>query len=268
MNIGFIGAGNMGSAIIKGVIKQNNINKSKIYVTDKAESVAKDLSLEFNINYLSSNIEIADKCKMIFLAVKPNIYEKVLNELKSKITNEHIIVSIAAGISIEYIQNFFDIPIKIVRTMPNTPALVLEGMTAISYNKNIEEQELVEVVKIFESVGKVEIIDEKFMDIIPAVSGSSPAYVYMFIEAIADGAVKQGMPRQQAYKFAAQAVYGSAKMVLETDKHPGELKDMVCSPGGTTIDAVYTLEKNCFRGSVIEAMDACTQKSRKLVENK
>ena len=153
---------------------------------------------------------------------------------------------------------------KVIRTMPNTPALVGEGMSALCANRNITKEELQDVVKIFESFGKIEILEEKLIDVVPAVSGSSPAYVYMFIEALGDGAVLQGMPRDKAYKMAAQAVLGAAKMVLETGEHPGKLKDDVCSPGGTTIEAVYTLEKNNFRGPVISAMESCTEKAIKM----
>ncbi len=154
--------------------------------------------------------------------------------------------------------------IKIVRVMPNTPALVGEGMAAICPNDLVSKEETEEVISIFESFGKAEIVEEKLMDSVTAVSGSSPAYVYMFIEAMADAAVLEGMPRDKAYKFAAQAVLGSAKMVLETGMHPGALKDMVCSPGGTTIKAVATLEKHGFRNAIIEAMRDCAIKSKEM----
>ena len=148
--------------------------------------------------------------------------------------------------------------------MPNTPALVGEGMTLISYENNIDENDIKNVKKLFESVGKVEILDEKLMNEVTALTGSSPAYVYMFIEAMADAAVLSGIPRGIAYKLAAQSVMGSAKMVLESGKHPGELKDEVCSPGGTTIEAVSELEKNGFRSAVIEAMNVCTKRAREI----
>ena len=150
--------------------------------------------------------------------------------------------------------------------MPNTPAFVGEGMTAVTRNAEVNDKELDMVLDIFKSIGKADVIDEKLMDMIPSISGSSPAYVYMFIEALADGAVLQGMARDKAYQYAAQAVLGAAKMVLESGKHPGELKDQVCSPGGTTIEAVYSLEQNHFRGTIIEAMEACTAKSKKLAD--
>jgi len=171
-----------------------------------------------------------------------------------------VIVTIAAGITLESMNNALGDAAKVIRTMPNTPALVGQGMSAICANKNITKEELKDVVKIFESFGKVEILEENLIDIVPAVSGSSPAYVYMFIEALGDGAVLQGMPREMAYRMAAQAVLGAAKMVLDTGEHPGKLKDNVCSPGGTTIKAVYTLEKNNFRAAVISAMESCSGK--------
>lgn len=148
--------------------------------------------------------------------------------------------------------------------MPNTPALVGEGITAVCPNANVGEEDLKQVCDILESFGKVEVISEKIMDAVIAVSGSSPAYVFLFIEAMADAAVAEGMPRAQAYQFAAQSVLGSAKMVLETGKHPGELKDMVCSPAGTTIDAVRVLEEGGLRGIVMDAMHACAEKNRNM----
>lgn len=158
----------------------------------------------------------------------------------------------------------FGKPVRIVRTMPNTPALVGEGMTAACPNQYVTEKDKAYALKLLGAFGKVEVVPEHMIDAVVAVSGSSPAYVFMLIEAMADGAVAEGMPRAQAYEFAAQAVYGSAKMVLETKKHPGELKDMVCSPAGTTIEAVRVLEQSGFRSAVIEAEKACAEVSRSL----
>ena len=154
--------------------------------------------------------------------------------------------------------------VKLVRCMPNTPALVGEGMTGVCCNEEVSDAEMQDVLKILESCGKAEMLPERLIDVVVSVSGSSPAYVFMFIEAMADAAVADGMPRAQAYRFAAQAVLGSAKMVLETGKHPGELKDMVCSPGGTTIEAVRVLEEKGMRSAVIEAMKACVKKGREM----
>ena len=153
---------------------------------------------------------------------------------------------------------------RILRIMPNTPALVGEGCTAVSRNENVSDEELMQVMNILHSFGTAEIVQENLMDVVGGVSGSSPAYVFMFIEAMADAAVKGGMSRKQAYRFAAQAVLGSAKLLLETGRHPGELKDMVCSPGGTTIEAVEVLEKHGMRAAVMEAIDACIEKTSRL----
>jgi pyrroline-5-carboxylate reductase len=220
--------------------------------------------MQYGIKTTHDNKEAAKDSDILVLAVKPNMYSSVIEEIKSVVKEDVVIVTIAAGISISFIEKAFGRKIKVVRTMPNTPALVGEGVSAICHNDKITNEEQDEIVCIFKSFGTAELIDEKLMDAVPAVSGSSPAYVYMFIEALADGAVRDGIPRDKAYKMAAQAVLGAAKMVLETDVHPGKLKDNVCSPGGTTIEAVYTLEKNNFRGTVMEAMKACTDKTKEM----
>ncbi|QOR36135.1 pyrroline-5-carboxylate reductase [Clostridium sp. 'deep sea'] len=262
-SIGFIGAGNMAKAIIKG-LSQNDMQNSELYVYDTDGKKTADLINEFSVNQLPCNTEIAKQCDIIVLAVKPNIYNTVLTEIKSYLNKEQIIVSLGAGITINQIENYSDIALKILRVMPNMPVSVGQGMIAVTTNENVTEEEKIAVLNIFCSLGEVDIIDESLMNMIPAVSSSSPAFVYMFIEALADGAVLQGMGRKKAYKYAAQAVLGAAQMVLEAHKHPGELKDMVCSPAGTTIEAVYSLEKSGFRGSIIEAMNICTKKTQKM----
>ena len=171
-------------------------------------------------------------------------------------------MTIAPGKTLEWMEKQFGRPLKIIRTMPNTPALVGEGITAVCCNGNVTEEDWNKAAAMIQSFGKCEVVPEHLMDVVTSVSGSSPAYVFMFIEAMADAAVADGMPRNQAYKFAAQAVLGSAKMVLETGTHPGELKDMVCSPGGTTIEAVRVLEEKGMRSAVFEAMKACTKKAK------
>ena len=175
-----------------------------------------------------------------------------------------VVISIAAGQSIADIEGFFGKEIKLVRTMPNTPALVLEGATGMCFNELMQDEEKQMAINLFESFGIVEVVSENMIDTVIGVSGSSPAYVFMFIEAMADAAVADGMPRAMAYELAAQTVYGSAKMVLETGKHPGELKDMVCSPAGTTIEAVRVLEEKGLRSAVIEGQMACVKKAREL----
>jgi pyrroline-5-carboxylate reductase len=262
--IGFIGSGNMGSAMIKGIVNSNLIECNDIYVSDIDENKLKGIKEELGVNVTTSSENLVNSVNIVVLSVKPNIYSIVLNDIKKYITNDILVITIAAGISIEFVENIIGNDKKVIRTMPNTPALVNEGMAAICPNKNIDKDELKLVIDIFESFGKAEVLKESLIDSVIAVSGSSPAYVFKFIEAMADGAVLGGMPRDKAYKFAAQAVLGSAKMVLETGMHPAELKDMVCSPGGTTIEAIASLEKNGFSGTVIEAMEKCMDKSRNM----
>ncbi|MCH5210930.1 MAG: pyrroline-5-carboxylate reductase [Oscillospiraceae bacterium] len=263
MKIGFIGGGNMGGAIIGGIINAGITDKADIIVSDKSEAVLSKINSEYGVSITSDN-KTAASSDILFLCIKPQFVYPVIDEIKNSVDKDTVIVSIVAGQSIEALCDAFGKTVKLIRVMPNTPALVGEGMTAIAPNENVSDKETEAVMNIFCSLGKCETVTENLMDAVTAVSGSSPAYVFMLIEAMADAAVAGGMPRSQAYTFAAQAVLGSAKMVLETGKHPGELKDMVCSPAGTTIDAVAMLEKTGFRSSVIEAMHACVEKSKQL----
>ncbi|MBQ1994107.1 MAG: pyrroline-5-carboxylate reductase [Lachnospiraceae bacterium] len=263
MRLGFIGAGNMAQAIIGGIIKNGLVDKAEIIASAATQKTIDKVKSEYGINVTLDNREVA-KADILFLAVKPVYYQSVIEEIRDIKTEGQIIVTIAAGKSLEWVAEAYGDERKIIRTMPNTPALVGEGITAVCPNENISDEELSEVCKLLNSFGKAEVIKESMMDAVVAVSGSSPAYVFMFIEAMADAAVAEGMPRAQAYQFAAQSVLGSAKMVLDTGKHPGELKDMVCSPAGTTIEAVRTLEKTGFRSSVMECMKACADKSRSM----
>lgn len=261
--IGFIGCGNMASAMIGGIIKSNIFKASEIVASDASEMAVQNAANNLRIETTNDNKFVARQSKIIVLAVKPMYYSAVIEEIAPIISEEQIIITIAPGQTIASVEERFGKKVKVVRTMPNTPALVCEGITGVCANENVSKEELDFVCKILSGFGKAEVVGENLMDVVVSVSGSSPAYVFMFIEAMADAAVADGMPRDKAYKFAAQAVMGSAKMVLETGKHPGELKDMVCSPGGTTIEAVRVLEEKGFRSSVIEAMKACTQKARK-----
>ena len=188
----------------------------------------------------------------------------VLEELRDCVRDDTLLVSIAAGKTTKWIEEFFDRPIRLIRCMPNTPALVQAGATAVCRNGQVSDEELKTVMSLLSACGMAEVVPENLMDAVVGVSGSSPAYVFMMIEAIADAGVKGGMQRGQAYRFAAQAVMGSAKLMLDTGLRPGELKDMVCSPAGTTIDAVQVLEEGGMRAAVMKAVDACIQKSKKL----
>ena len=250
MKLAFIGAGNMAQAMIGGVLRKGLLPKNEIIATAATQKTIDTVAAQYGVNVTLDNKEAA-KADIIVLAVKPVYYAEVIAEIKDVVSSEQIIVTIAAGKSVAWVEEAFGGSHKIVRTMPNTPALV-------------GEEDLKQVCDILESFGKAEVISEKIMDAVIAVSGSSPAYVFLFIEAMADAAVAEGMPRAQAYQFAAQSVLGSAKMVLETGKHPGELKDMVCSPAGTTIDAVRVLEEGGLRGIVMDAMHACAEKNRNM----
>lgn len=264
MRLGFIGTGNMAGAIMGGIIKKGIVSPDNIIGSDLMEAGRNKVKEMYGICVTSDNKEVVKEADIIFLSVKPQYYAEVIDEIKSVVTMEQIIVTIAPGKTLVWLEEQFGKPVKLIRTMPNTPAQVGEGMTAACPNTYVTEDEKETVLSILEAFGKVEIVPERLMDVVVSTSGSSPAYVFMMIEAMADAAVLDGMPRAQAYKFAAQAVYGSAKMVLETGKHPGELKDMVCSPGGTTIEAVRVLEEKGFRSALIEAMKACAEISGKL----
>lgn len=265
--ITFIGGGNMASAIIGGLLSSKIADKEHIIATAKHETSVARLQETFGIMATTDNKAAAAMADILFLAVKPGMFAEVIPQIRDAVKPDTVFVSIAAGQTMARIEALFERPIKLIRSMPNTPALVGASMSAICANASVSETELEEVKAIFDSFGKSEIISESLMDAVVGVSGSSPAYVYLFIEAMADAAVADGMPRAQAYKFAAQSVLGSAKMVLETGKHPGELKDAVCSPSGTTIEAVAALERNGFRSAVIEAQRACSQKSRDMSKN-
>jgi len=262
--LGFIGCGNMGKAMIGGIINSGQLKATDIIVSDLNEAALKAANEELGIHTTTDSVELAKNTEIIVVAVKPNIYGIILEQIKEVITPSTIIVTIAAGISIGFVENILGSDMKVIRTMPNTPALVGEGMTAMCPNKNISDDEKTLILNLLSGFGKTEIVGEYLIDAVIGASGSAPAYVFMFIEAMADAAVLAGMPRAQAYTFAAQAVYGSAKMVMETGMHPGALKDMVCSPGGTTIEAVKMFEKTGLRSSVIESVTACIDKSKEM----
>lgn len=265
MKIGFIGGGNMATAIIGGILKASAAVPSDILVSAKSQATLDKISQNYKVEVSLDNRYVAEKADILFLAVKPAVLAGVIEQIKDLDYKDKLIVSIAAGQSLDNIMvSMFGKEIKLIRVMPNTPALVGEAMSALSPNELVSPDEAQLVLKIFETFGQAEIVPERLQDVVVGISGSSPAYAYMFIEALADGAVAEGMPRAQAYKFAAQALLGSAKMVLETGQHPGVLKDAVCSPAGTTIEAVASLEASGFRASVIEAERVCIEKSRDL----
>jgi pyrroline-5-carboxylate reductase len=258
--IGFIGAGKMAQAMIEGILKSKLVPKQNIIASALTVSTLDKIKNTYAIVTTDNNKEVARFADLLILAVKPDLHSKVIEEIKNEVKQDIIIITIAAGVTLSDIEAAFGFHVKAVRTMPNTPSLVGEGMSVISPNAFITEEEINVVDHLFRTFGKTERLEEKLMDAVPAISGSSPAYVYMFIEAMADGGVRQGIPREKAYRLAAQAVLGAARMVIETEIHPGELKDNVCTPGGATIEAVNTLEREKFRGSILAAMESCTTK--------
>lgn len=260
--IGFIGSGNMAQAMFGGMII-GGYSASEITVTGTNAQKLAEKQKKFGVKVTTDNREAA-LADIVILAVKPYQFASVIAEIKDVVKEETIVISVAAGITLAQMSDMFGRDLKLVRTMPNTPSLVGEGMAAIVPSALVTATDLEKVQAIFDSFGKSQIVTEEALHGVIAVAGSSPAYVYMFIEALADGAVLQGIPRAQAYEFASQAILGAAKMVLETGQHPGALKDAVCSPKGTTIEAVIQLEKSGFRQSVLQAMAVCADKSREM----
>lgn len=264
MKIGFIGLGNMARAIIGGMLDQGIVSAQDICGSAKTQRTLEAVQKEYGIDTKASNVAVAAECQTLVLAVKPQFLEGVIREIRDAVQPDTLIISIAAGKTLNWLEEAFGRRVKLVRCMPNTPALVREGCTGVCVNAAVSEEETRYSIRLMESFGRASLVEERLMDAVGAVSGSSPAYVFLFMEAMADAGVAAGMPRAQAYEFAAQAVYGSAKLMLETGKHPGELKDMVCSPGGTTIEGVRVLEEAGFRGAVMDALLATVEKSRKL----
>lgn len=258
--IGFIGVGNMGLPMMKGAIA--SFGQDAVVYTDVNEERLKVVQSTIKIPYLTTNDQCIEASDIIVLAIKPQYLKEALTKFNVADTENKIFISIAPGIKIESIKEVLGDHIRVVRAMPNTPAMVLAGMSAICFSQDVYTDEDREIVFcLFNSFGETVELSEKQLDMVVPVSGSSPAYVFMFIEAMADAAVLFGLPRDIAYRLAAQSVYGSAKMVLETGEHPGVLKDAVCSPGGTTIEAVRKLEELGFRSAIIEAMKACYDKT-------
>ena len=256
---GFIGMGNMGSAMLNGLLKENSAES--LVFTDACEAVRNSVSERTGVKSVATNAELVTSVKYIVLAIKPQCYDQALSEIKDLVTEDNILISLAPGITIDSVKSKFDKKVRVVRCMPNTPALIGEGMTGVSYDvADFSEEEASAIAGFFNSFGRYRLVEEKLMNTVTCVSGSSPAYVYMFIEALADSAVKYGMSRADALEFAAMTVKGAADMVLSTGEHPAVLKDRVCSPGGTTIAGVAALEANGFRNAIISATDKCYEK--------
>lgn len=264
MKIGFIGLGNMATAMIGGIIGKGLYQSVDIIGSAKTAQTAERVAKKYGIDAGTDNKKVAECADVIVLAVKPVFLPEVIAEIKDIVDKDKLVISIAAGKSIEWIEGLFGKPLRLVRCMPNTPALVGEACTCVCLKEDAADKDRALVISLMESFGKASVLPERLMDAFTGVAGSSPAYVFLFLEALADAAVCAGIPRNQAYEFAAQSVLGSAKLMLETGMHPAQLKDMVCSPGGTTIEAVKVLEEKGLRAAVIDAVCACVDKSKGL----
>jgi len=263
--IGFIGSGNMATALIKGILKSELVAPDAVFASDVDIDKLENLEREFGINIIfKNNKKLVDDTDVIILAVKPQIMGKILSEIAEKITEDKLLISIAAGISSEYVENALGKKVRFIRTMPNTPCLVLAGATGIAPGEHATEDDIKIAQEIFSAVGIAVIVEEYQMDAVTGLSGSGPAYIFMIIEALSDAGVKVGLSRDVAMKLAAQTVMGSAKLQIETKMHPGTLKDMVTSPGGTAIAGIHTLEQGGLRTTLINAVETATKRSNEL----
>jgi pyrroline-5-carboxylate reductase len=252
----------MGEALIQGLLKADLISPEKLIVSDIREDRLSYLKSKYRIHVVSDNRKALDRAKIAVLAVKPQIISMVAEEITPYLTHDILVISIAAGVSLTRLRESLRCP-RIIRVMPNTPALVLQGITCVCCD-GAGNQDLAMAEKIFKSVGKVIVMEERHIDAVTGLSGSGPAYCFLIIEALADGGVKMGLPRSTALELAIQTMRGSAALIDEFSKHPGELKDMVASPGGTTIWGLHALEKRGVRGAFIEAVEDATLRSKEL----
>ena len=264
MKLGFIGCGNMAKAMIKGIVASGAVAPGEIYGSNVTPEHAVAVAEEFGINAGTNNITVAENADILFLSVKPYQYEAVIAEIRGAMRPEQTVVTIAPGKTIAWLEEQFGTPVRIVRTAPNTPAHVLAGVTAYCPNSLATAEDVAAVECLLASFGTTVELEESQLDAASAIGGSSPAYVYMFIEAMADAGVAEGLPRTSAYRMAAAAVAGSARMVLETGQHPAALKDAVCSPAGTTIEGLRVLEEKGMRSAVIESLLATIEKAKRL----
>lgn len=262
--IGIIGAGHIGNAVIGGLLRAKLTSPKNIYASRRSVDSLEELSKIFGIHTTTDNKKVAKSSEILILAVKPMNAKEVLSEIKTIVDPSHLIISVMAGIRTSFINSFLGVSCPVIRSMPNTPVLVDAGATAISKGAFANDEHLKIAHTIFKSVGTVEIVPENLLDAVTGLSGSGPAYIYMVIEAMTDGGVKMGIPRQIAFRLAAQTVFGSAKLVIETGKHPAILKDEVTTPGGTAIAAVHELETHGLRTMMINAVSTATARSREL----
>jgi len=262
--IGFIGAGNMAEAIIRGLLKGAHITADRVLASGPRQERLDELAAKYAIHTTLSNREVAHASGLLVLSIKPQIMDKVLREIGDHLKPGTLVVSIAAGVDTAAIEDAIPDTMRVVRAMPNTPALVGAAATAISAGKHASETDLATCRALFDAVGITVTLGEEHLDAVTGLSGSGPAYIFLILEALADAGVKVGLSRRNAQRLAAQTVMGSAKLLLDTDEHPGKLKDMVTSPGGTAIAGLHTLEQGGLRTTLINAVETATKRAREL----
>jgi pyrroline-5-carboxylate reductase len=262
--IAFIGAGNMAEALVKGLLGAGVAAPQEILCTDRRAERGPELERKYGVRFTQDNKAAVQSAGIVILSVKPQVMDKVLDEIGALLDETKLVISIAAGVPHPAIERKVGHGVRIVRTMPNTPALVGAGATALSPGEHATEADLAQAKALFDAVGRSVIVDEVLLDAVTGLSGSGPAYIFLIIEALADGGVKAGLARQQAMELAAQTVFGSAKLLIETGEHPGRLKDQVTSPGGTAIAGLHTLEAGGLRTTLMNAVESATNRSREL----
>jgi pyrroline-5-carboxylate reductase len=261
--IAFLGGGNMAEALIKGMLSADVAKSRQMVVTDTSPARL-DYLKKYNINMAKSNREAVQEAEVVLLCVKPQVMDAVLAEIAAAADSSKLVISIAAGITISRIEQALTAKPRVIRVMPNTPALVLSGAAGLAKGSSATNEDLTLALEIFSAVGRAVVVDEKLIDAVTGLSGSGPAFVFTVIEALSDAGVKVGIPRPLALELAAQTVFGSAKMVLDTKEHPAKLRDMVTSPGGTTIAGMHELEKGKLRAVLMNAVEAATNRSKEL----
>ncbi len=262
--IAFLGAGNMAEALVKGLLRAGVAAPAEILCTDRRAERGPELAKAYGVRFTQDNAAAAREASIVVLSVKPQVMNRLLDEIGPVLDTSKLVISIAAGVPIAAIERKVGHGVRIVRVMPNTPALVGAGATALSPGEHATEADLQQARALFEAVGKAVIVDEPLLDAVTGLSGSGPAYIFLIIEALSDAGVKVGLARAQSQELAAQTVLGSAKLLIETGEHPGRLKDQVTSPGGTAIAGLHTLEAGGLRTTLMNAVEAATRRSHEL----
>jgi len=266
--LGFIGGGNMAEALINGLVSASFIDAKNVFVSEPSKPKRDALHTKFKVKVTGDNHELAKKCDILILAVKPQILKEVLRDIRALVDSDKLVISVAAGVPLSIMDDALRSDTKrkfsVVRTMPNTPSLVQEGVTAIASGKHVSKVDVKIAHRIFEAVGRTVDVEESHLDAVTGLSGSGPAYIFMLLEALSDAGVKMGLSREVANILTVQTVLGSAKLARESGMHPGELKDMVTSPAGTTIAGLHALEEGGLRTTMMNAVEDATLRSREL----